>query len=337
MKERNYLVDIFRYLFALIVVSIHVHPFEDFNVNLGCFIDVILPRLAVPYFFIISGYFLIEKIENGGGQQQVYKQLKNIFVEFIPWSVIYYLIDVYDFKNNAFISSNLVRDYFLQTIYSNGYQFHLWFCVDLIACVLIVYLLIKLNIFKRIYRLLIIPYFLGVLIYTYPEIWNNITSSINILNILTKIAKLEKGSILFNSLPLFIIGYLIKHLKKDGFLGNKKYLLLILLIIILLSNFEVKFVYQISKETIMSNMFSIPLIDSLLILLLLLYKNNNRIEKVSIWCKYASNHTYYSHILFLTIVSKFNLNSLIKYVIVVVECIIFSVFIEYTKDKNINL
>lgn len=62
MNKRNYYVDILRYFLALDVVFIHQHPLQDFSFNFGYFITVIMPRLANPLFFMISGYYFINKL-----------------------------------------------------------------------------------------------------------------------------------------------------------------------------------------------------------------------------------------------------------------------------------
>lgn len=59
--NRNVAVDIFRYISALMVVAIHIHPFTDLNSTMGFICTQVLPRIAVPYFFAISGYFYIKK------------------------------------------------------------------------------------------------------------------------------------------------------------------------------------------------------------------------------------------------------------------------------------
>lgn len=62
-KERNNSIDIFRYLCAVMVIAIHTHPFSEVNEELGYLCTQVLPRIAVPFFFAIAGYFYIQKIE----------------------------------------------------------------------------------------------------------------------------------------------------------------------------------------------------------------------------------------------------------------------------------
>ena len=47
-----------RVVCAYMVVAIHVHPFEEINSDIGYVFTQGVPRIAVSFFFVISGYFL---------------------------------------------------------------------------------------------------------------------------------------------------------------------------------------------------------------------------------------------------------------------------------------
>ena len=55
MVSRNYSIDILRLLLSFAVVVIHVHSGKWYD-----YVDPIC-RLAVPVFFIISGYFIYDE------------------------------------------------------------------------------------------------------------------------------------------------------------------------------------------------------------------------------------------------------------------------------------
>ena len=65
MTKRNCSIDIFRYICAIMVVAIHSSPFTDINKDLGYIFTEIVPQIAVPFFFITSGYFYIKGLEKG--------------------------------------------------------------------------------------------------------------------------------------------------------------------------------------------------------------------------------------------------------------------------------
>ena len=63
--QRVYSIDFFRLVCALLVVVIHTEPLCDINEIIGFITIQILPRIAVPFFFCVSGYYYIDKLEKG--------------------------------------------------------------------------------------------------------------------------------------------------------------------------------------------------------------------------------------------------------------------------------
>lgn len=64
MKEEFIAIDILKFFAALLVVSIHVPPFYDYNFEVSFWMKNVLSAIAVPFFFMASGYFCAEKMEN---------------------------------------------------------------------------------------------------------------------------------------------------------------------------------------------------------------------------------------------------------------------------------
>lgn len=63
VKVRNPYIDIVKFVMALLVVAIHVHPVEG---ELGFIIYNVIARVADPMFFIITAYFFFAKIRKAG-------------------------------------------------------------------------------------------------------------------------------------------------------------------------------------------------------------------------------------------------------------------------------
>ena len=55
-------IDVFRLVCAIMIVSIHTQPLSDINSFAGYFASGIITRFAVPYFFVVSGYFYYDKL-----------------------------------------------------------------------------------------------------------------------------------------------------------------------------------------------------------------------------------------------------------------------------------
>ena len=51
-------LDVCRLAAALLVITIHTAPLSDVNTEADFFLTRVLARVAVPYFFMLTGYFL---------------------------------------------------------------------------------------------------------------------------------------------------------------------------------------------------------------------------------------------------------------------------------------
>ena len=51
-------LDVCRLAAALLVITIHTAPLSDVNAEADFFLTRVLARVAVPYFFMLTGYFL---------------------------------------------------------------------------------------------------------------------------------------------------------------------------------------------------------------------------------------------------------------------------------------
>ena len=91
MPKKNCSIDIFRYIGALMVMSIHIHPFEDISDFWGTEFRSVFPRIGVPFFFCAAGYFYIRKLMKGKNPFLPY--MKRLLTTYFVWSCVYYLVD----------------------------------------------------------------------------------------------------------------------------------------------------------------------------------------------------------------------------------------------------
>ena len=83
-------------LCAMLVVALHVFPSNDANFIVR-FIDKYfaygLGRIAVPYFFMLSGYFIgRHATEQGWWRTCVRKRIQSLFVPYIIWNIAFTLL-----------------------------------------------------------------------------------------------------------------------------------------------------------------------------------------------------------------------------------------------------
>lgn len=55
-------LDAFRIIAAVMIITIHTSPLESFNQNADFFLTRVLSRVAVPFFFMVTGQFVVSEI-----------------------------------------------------------------------------------------------------------------------------------------------------------------------------------------------------------------------------------------------------------------------------------
>lgn len=145
MERKKYpILDIMKFISALLVIAIHCAPFIEVNEPLNFVFVQIVARLAVPFFFITSGFLFFCKIDPKAGwrEKQNLHQLKQywlrIFKIYMVWTLLYLPLVFLSWFQGGFDSSTLPR--FLRDVLLNGSYYHLWFLPALLLAIPLVYL-----------------------------------------------------------------------------------------------------------------------------------------------------------------------------------------------------
>lgn len=136
-------VDLFKLFFAIMVAVSHTHAFLGFPkpVYYG---SMVFTRLAVPYFFVASGFLLFRKIsETDSGSHRIFFYLRRIAKLYIIWTLIYSPFMIRDVLR-ATTSGSQVLVSLLRTVFLVGYH-HLWYLLALIVAVVLIYILRRLR------------------------------------------------------------------------------------------------------------------------------------------------------------------------------------------------
>ena len=146
----------------IMVVYIHSYYLEGESYKQNEFIQVLIGqgicRVAVPFFFTISGYLFFIKIKDGFMSVliKIRKRITTLFIPYIicnVWFVLVYMLlhftpAVSPFVNNDLFGNLLNKDLWsiLSALFVDPAGFHLWFLRDLILVVLctpVMYFLMK--------------------------------------------------------------------------------------------------------------------------------------------------------------------------------------------------
>lgn len=156
METKNNLyygmIDVLRLVFAIAVVSIHTMVFQSINENLRIATSMGLARLAVPFFFIVSGYFLYNRINS---EKEPKSTLKRLLILYVTW-VLIEIISLFPIVLSNLGAPPIVL---IERLLFIGITGSLWYISSLIMAIAIISPLLKRN---KILPLLIIGFILYV-------------------------------------------------------------------------------------------------------------------------------------------------------------------------------
>ena len=144
MKNRNHTIDFIRILAAFAIVCIHSN-YGNSNMEIVNLFKI-STRWAVPFFFIISGYFLFNQRKDISSFPK--KTMTKLISIHIISSSIFLLIKFFDKQNLDMGLVNII----------NGTYFHLWFIGSMLLGIIIIWYIyqMKLNRFLTIISILIL-------------------------------------------------------------------------------------------------------------------------------------------------------------------------------------
>ena len=201
-------IDAMRAIAAFLVVCIHV-PFP----NIIGEIITSLARIAVPFFFIVSGFFLygdnkdviLEKIK---------KHVKNAFilavcanVTYFFWSMIIVIVSnrsAIGYLKNSFTFKKIIK---LIVFNETQFGYHLWYLLAYVYVLVIYYFITKFNLLKLSY-------------YTIPILLLALTFGRSALLIAGfELPTIAFRNFIFVGMPYFLLGNLIRY--KQDYIINK--------------------------------------------------------------------------------------------------------------------
>ena len=294
--ERNNSIDIFRFISALLVIAIHTNPVADINPYLGYFFTEILPRVAVPFFFCVSGYFYIKKLNRANEKQEIIKIFKTTFLSYLKiyffWSIVYLVCDYkryfYEGASVKGVIVGIVLNFFVY-----GSYYHLWYFIGIFFSLIIVTLCYLIRAEKILAYLSVILYLVGAMGCAYYQIGNKIPlfSMLISSSYFTLIRR-----ILLMALPFFMMGYFLPKIP------DRKTLIKLVIAGVL-------FVGEIIFVNILE--LNINIIETIFLYIFLAY--------IMVWllhhplkekkrqgesCRYLASFVYFSHPLFILIITQ---------------------------------
>lgn len=162
MKQYKSL-DFAKFICAILIIVLHTAPFACYDsiifqaLNFG--FRNIITVIAVPFFFLTSGFLAFKKIDSLDGapkKNYVRQYLKRLGVMYLIWTVVYFGFVVVKWINKGF-SWGLVLEYIKDFFFEGSYS-TIWFLPALLTATLIVYLLHKKFSYRTIFAIACVIY-----------------------------------------------------------------------------------------------------------------------------------------------------------------------------------
>lgn len=149
LDKRYNSIDLCKFIMAFFVVAIHTCPLNNSTNKHLLNIYNLLVGLAVPFFFLASGYLLAAKMDYPYGNQndisRIKRQLVKILRMYVTWSLIYLPLAVYQFiaTGTPFIKAFLlyVRGFFFLGEQYNSWP--LWYLLSTILSLAVIGFILK--------------------------------------------------------------------------------------------------------------------------------------------------------------------------------------------------
>lgn len=326
---RNCSIDIFRYICAILVIMIHTSVFADLNAQISfVWVDVI-PRIAVPFFFAVAGFFYTGKLEQG--KKPFVPYLKKLLLTYTAWSAVYFATDYITWGHGS-IKSFMINC--LRTFFVDGSHYHLWFFVALIFSVCVVTAAYKIKCAKLLLPVSGALYLVGCLGCAYYSVG----ATVPCLNRLFDSAWYTiVRRYLLMGFPFFVLGLTVRKLQKKLTNISDKTMLCLLVSAIVLWAVELLVVirFGLQRDIILSAGLY-PMTACLL--LVLLRKPIPNASKPANICRTLAGFSYYAHPLIIEALrSGFSISETPMFLITVLSTTVVGYGIYKVNNKYLNI
>lgn len=190
-------IDIFRLIAAILVIANHTSPLLDYTASGNFVLTSVFARLAVPFFFMTQGFFLIRDVERDNGKLITY--VKKSALIYGVAIIICLPLQIYkgDFSVRPLLPS------ILKNIFFNGTLYHLWYLPASIIGGIIAWYLVRKFGYKIAFAVSVPLYAFGLLGNSYYGITRAVPFLKNLFDEVFIIMDSTQNGIFFA--PLFIV------------------------------------------------------------------------------------------------------------------------------------
>ena len=206
-------IDYFKFVAAFLVIAIHTSPLATFTENGDFILTRIIARVAVPFYFMTSGFFLISRYAYNTDKLRAF--LKKMSVIHGISVLVYIPLNVY---NHYFCLDNLLPN-LMKDIFFDGTMYHLWYLPASMLGAVIAWILVRKTGFYKALGITIVFYVVGVFGDSYYGVVCHIPTIQRIYNHLFEMFDYTRNGLFFAPV-FFVMGGMIAD--KENGISRKK-------------------------------------------------------------------------------------------------------------------
>lgn len=203
-------LDLFKFIFAIVVVMIHTTPIRDISEDANWYFSNTFCNMAVPFFFVTSGFLFFGKLHGlseADEKLRLKKYVLRIIRMYLVWCIIWIPWKALNFYNLGQFTLSDAADYILNVIFVSGGD-ALWYLNALAFSIVLVYFLYKKVGCVPTLIISAMVYIIGVMISS----WYNIFGNNYICNLYYTLFKTTDNG-LFTGFIYVSVGMIIANIK----------------------------------------------------------------------------------------------------------------------------
>ena len=211
-KQETYSgIDYFRMIAAVLIVAIHTSPLASFSATGDFIFTRIIARVAVPFFLVTSGFFLISRYSYNADKLR--KFIKKTALIYAAAIVIYIPINIY----NGYFSEDNLLPKIIKDIVFDGTLYHLWYLPAAIVGAVIAWYLVKQWAYRKTFAVTLVLYIVGLFGDSYYGIAENIPSLNSFYHLIFQVSDYTRNGIFFAPIFFVLGGYISDNKDKLSF------------------------------------------------------------------------------------------------------------------------
>lgn len=196
--EKSYTgIDCFRMAAALLIITIHTSPLAGFSETADFILTRIFARVAVPFFFVTSGFFLISRYNYQIGKLSAF--VRKTAMIYGAAILLYIPVNLY---NGYFKMENLLPN-LIKDIVFDGTLYHLWYLpASILGGVAAWYLVKKLD-YQKAFAVAAVLYLTGLFGDSYYGVIRNVSVCSGFYALIFQVSDYTRNGIFFA--PVFFV------------------------------------------------------------------------------------------------------------------------------------